>query len=309
MKRKVNRVGTNTLTVSLPSRWVAQQGIKAGDELNLVEERKVLILSKETKHSSEKQITLDITHFSKHMLYRYLEVIYIANYQSITLTYSNAEILSDKEDKMININTLIKTLSHRFIGMEIISQTQNKTVLRCFLLNEEKEVEQIEKRIFFIIKDTFDEFLSSLKDRHQEFHTNIYDHHDNISKFITYFLRVLDQSDKSEEEKKHLYSLYLIIDKMMDKFRHVSEMIYQHGCTERVERMLKEIFELFYEQFLVLHKGEIKKELVSKRYNLVKKVEKTDWTLKELRVIAEVKIFLDTINDFSRAVIVKGLES
>ena len=33
MKRKVNRVGQNTLTVSLPSKWARKYNIKAGDEI------------------------------------------------------------------------------------------------------------------------------------------------------------------------------------------------------------------------------------------------------------------------------------
>ncbi|MCK5630481.1 MAG: AbrB/MazE/SpoVT family DNA-binding domain-containing protein, partial [Nanoarchaeota archaeon] len=35
MKRKVNKVGQNTLTVSLPSKWVKKLNIKPGDELEL----------------------------------------------------------------------------------------------------------------------------------------------------------------------------------------------------------------------------------------------------------------------------------
>ena len=40
MKRKVNRVGANTLTVSLPSKWAMKYGIKAGDEIEGNEEGK-----------------------------------------------------------------------------------------------------------------------------------------------------------------------------------------------------------------------------------------------------------------------------
>ena len=35
MKRKVNLVGQNTLTVSLPTKWARDNGIKKGDEINI----------------------------------------------------------------------------------------------------------------------------------------------------------------------------------------------------------------------------------------------------------------------------------
>ena len=48
MKRKVNRVGQNTLTVSLPSKWVKENDVKQGDELEIIEEHNKILLSKGT---------------------------------------------------------------------------------------------------------------------------------------------------------------------------------------------------------------------------------------------------------------------
>ena len=44
MKRKINRVGQNTLTVSLPTKWVKKIGIKQGDELDIFEEGRNLTI-------------------------------------------------------------------------------------------------------------------------------------------------------------------------------------------------------------------------------------------------------------------------
>ena len=38
MKRKINAVGTGTLTVSLPNKWAQKYNLKKGDELNVAEE-------------------------------------------------------------------------------------------------------------------------------------------------------------------------------------------------------------------------------------------------------------------------------
>lgn len=307
MKRKVNRVGTNTLTVSLPSKWVKENKIEPGQELSVSLEKQGIIFSLKERRLQGKEITLDISNFNKYLLSRYLEVLYITNYNKIILTHSTSEIHNDKEKKDINLKGLIRFITNRFIGMEIVSQTKNMTELQCFLLDEEKDLNKIEKRIYFLFKDAVEEFLESLEGSHAEFHANVYHRHDSISKFTNYYLRVLDQSNKSEDEEKQLYSLYLIIDKMLDKFRHLSEMVDKYGCTMKVKRLLIEIFDLVSDLFTALHKGKISRELVTKRYALVRKIESQKFTLEELKVINEVKIFLDMINDFTRAVIVKEI--
>lgn len=306
MRRKVSKIGASTLMVSLPSKWCKANQLKKGDEVEIDVEKNFISISKDGKEKKEKEINSDISNFSKYLLSRYLESLYLSGYSKITLTYSNQEVFSDKEQKRINLKSVIKNLTNRFIGMEIVSQSRNRTELHCFLLDEEKDLNKIEKRIFFLLKDIVSEFFQSLNN-HEEFHKSIYDHHDSITKFITYYLRALDQSEKNEEEKKQLYSLYMIIDKLLDKFRHLNEMVCKYGCSNKVKKHLEEIFDLLFEQFSALHKSNLPPELVTKRYNLVRKIENHKYSLNEVKVINEVKIFLDTINDFSRAIIIKQL--
>ena len=307
MKRKINLVGTGTLTVSLPAKWVEDHHLKKGDELEVKHNHSEIIFSLTKKQKENKEISLNIDQFNRYLLARYLESLYINNYDRITFIYSKTEIYDDKVNKNINLKSFINKLKNRFIGMEIVSQTSTSTELKVFIINKEETPRKIEKRIYFLLKETFDELINSINHHHKEFHQNIYEHHDNITKFISYYLRALEESDKGEEEKKQLFSLYMIIDKMIDKFRHVSEMIDKHGTSEKVKKYLKEIFSLVEELFLALHKEEINQELVAKRYKLVQKIGKEDFSLAELKVISEVKIFLDVINDFCRTIIVKDL--
>ena len=45
MKRKVNLVGSSTLTVSLPTAWAKERGIKKGDELNVSWDDQAVVFS------------------------------------------------------------------------------------------------------------------------------------------------------------------------------------------------------------------------------------------------------------------------
>ena len=45
MKRKIIKQGHNTLTMTLPSEWVKQLNLKAGDEIDLTEDRGSLCIN------------------------------------------------------------------------------------------------------------------------------------------------------------------------------------------------------------------------------------------------------------------------
>ena len=55
MERKINRVGTNTLTVSLPQSWVKRYQLRAGDSIAVEEQGSVLkIIAGDAKEESSK---------------------------------------------------------------------------------------------------------------------------------------------------------------------------------------------------------------------------------------------------------------
>lgn len=306
-KRKVNLVGQNTLTVSLPSKFISENNIEKGDELYSSFEKNEITFSLEERKSVDKEITINIDDFSYATLTKSLITLYITNYNKITLLHSGDEIVYFKNNKKLNLHSTIKKLVSRFIGAEIILQTPKKTEIECFLNNDNEDLEKIEKRIYFLLKDTFNELINSIGDNFSEFNDLAYDYHDNIDKFINYFLRKLDSSDKSEEEKKVAYSFYSFISTLVDNIRHISEKINKYGCSEKMKNYLEEIFEVFIELFVFLHKGHITKEITKKRYDLIEKINNEDLTANELWVFSEASIFLDTLNAFNEYSIVKAL--
>ena len=52
MKRKIIKQGHNTLTVTLPSKWVKDLNLSAGDEIELIEKDKSILITSE-KHNGE----------------------------------------------------------------------------------------------------------------------------------------------------------------------------------------------------------------------------------------------------------------
>jgi len=141
-------------------------------------------------------------------------------------------------------------------------------------------LERIEKRIYFLIKEMINAVLNEEYSK-EELTEKMYLHHDNIAKFINYYLRELQSIDGELFQKQNLYSLYMTIDKIIDKIRHFSERIEENGLSAKTKKYAKEIFEMLDKMFVCLHKKKFDLEMVRERYLLVKKIQKENFTLKE----------------------------
>lgn len=307
MRRKVNLVGVNTLTVSLPSNWIKENNIKKGDELEVSSNKGTISFSLEKKAPEKKSISINIDNYSYYNLSRHLEVLYKAHYDDITLVYSKPTILDFKKKKDVPVKKTIRRIVNRFVGAEIVSQTVTKTEIRCFVAEENIDIHKIEKRIYFLIKETFEDLLNSIGHEYSEFHDMIYENHDNITKFVNYFLRTLYESDKSDIEKKMGFALYTFMDHLADKIRHLSEKINKYGCSDNVKKYLRKMIDLFLEAFNLASGTKVKEDVINKRYKLKDDIEKEKFNVKELKVIDEIKTMLDYFNYIQEYIYSKSL--
>lgn len=314
MKRKVNRVGKNTLTVSLPSKWAKKHNINVGDEIEVEEEGNNLSITNHCHKSRERNVIINIDVFNKHMITRHFLEFYRQGINEITLNFSKTKLYDHKNSIEIEVEKYINKLVGRFIGMEIVSMTKNKIVIQSLIKEEYADkIEVAQSRTFFLIKEYLNEFTNSIDNGFDAFYEKSYDSHDNISKFTYYYLRLLHFSDLSEDKKERLCSLYIIIDKAIDKVRHAAERVFEcKKITKKTKLYLIDIFNLFLEQFDIITKPNYTllqiDELINKRYKLVYKLNKEKFSFDEQRIISECKILLDMINDFSETYIALNID-
>jgi len=227
MKRKVNKVGNNTLTVSLPSKWAKKYHIKPGNELEVVEQGNSLEVQTKTLLNKERKTAhLHIDKPLKHLVNRSLSTLYVLGFEEIEISFKEKKLYDQQEDKYINIDEYLKSAMNKFLGMEVISQTPQKFVLHIFIRDfEEKELIIAQQRIYYLTKEFLETFLNSMKHDFSSFHEQHYFFHDNIAKFNFYFQRILYLSELSEQKKAKIFALYTLIDKIMDTIRHLSHRV------------------------------------------------------------------------------------
>ena len=151
MKRKVNLVGQNTLTVSLPAKWAKDNGLSRGDEVELSEKDGFLMLSCDAKRANfSRMLSIKISS-EKEYSSRFLTIPYVRGYEHIKIYYDNLSILERIED------TLKLTP-----GFEIIVQEKNCVDIKMIFDMQSQDFDVIFERLYNVIIVGLDEIISEL---------------------------------------------------------------------------------------------------------------------------------------------------
>lgn len=309
MKRKINKVGKNTLTVSLPSKWVKENKIESGDEIDLIEEGNSLILTQEENRKIEKEIkvcTDSLTYFS---LARIFGVAYKGHYNKLILIHNKKTIIHPKDGKEKDLKKIIHQQVSRQVGAEIVSQTKDKTEIEYLAIENEENLERIERRILYLFKETNKELIDHINNDFKTFYESSYDRHDMISKFINYFLRIQCRNNKNKEENNIIYALYVKLDELADKIRHLSETLMEYKCSDKMKEILIEIFNIFHELYEnFISKKQLSQKIIQKRYDIKRKLKKEKLSTNDLRILQEAYFFIELLNYFSDAILIRGIK-
>ena len=159
--RKVQRVGSSTLVVSLPSKWVKKVGLKQGDLVFLNQEDDGslrLIVSKQTieKKPPVAEIDADLCE-DPNLLRRILAGIYVLDYYVIKVS-SKTRLKKEQID-------VIRKLTRDLIGIGIMEETHNQVIIECFIDAARFPIHTLVRRLYIIAstiyKEAIDAFLES----------------------------------------------------------------------------------------------------------------------------------------------------
>ncbi len=305
MKRKVNRVGVNTLTVSLPSKWAKENHVNVGDEVGVEVKEREIVITPDGKRNLN-SVSLDINNFNNVIINKFLMELYRQGVDRITLRFKNNKFhdYKSKTDKFID-KYILDQINKRFIGLEVISKTSNQIVLQNLMPYEEHEkIDVIKNRIYFLTKEFLEEFLESMGKDFSQFHAKSYELHDNIARFYSYYIRLLNTSNLPEEQRVHLYGSFTLFDSVIDKIRHTSERVNElNKINPRLKLILSKIFKFHLDQFQIVLKERMTinelDEIIKKRYQLVQTLNQEKFSESERKVINEASIILDLIKELT----------
>ncbi len=263
MKRKVNKVGTGTLIVSLPINWVKKNQIKKGDEINVDEKEDQLILQKGDNIKDKKSKIIEIN--KKSILRTSIGGAYRAGNDEIT-------IQSKEKLTLTEVNNALNTL----IGVEIKSFEPNKVVLKNIVSSNTEEYNFFINKIFVTINTMINFIQEGISGNEFNFE-DIDSMRNNNLKSREFCTRAMDSLDYSELKKQSVYTFFIGFEKISGSLWNLGQYLNNHQKIKNkdLNKLLDEILIKIKQIHHVYNKHEFDEalqELLDYRQDM-----RTDW--------------------------------
>ena len=155
--RKVQRLGSSSLFITLPKKWINKWAIKPGDKIimEISEDGTLRLVAEKIKLNSNKRaIKIDIDSY-KQPISNSIPCLYSLGYDEIV--FESKKNIDHKE-----IEDIVG-LSKQLVGIEVAEVTENRVKLDCLLDTEKIGVESLLRRILNIVAKKVDDIVAILK--------------------------------------------------------------------------------------------------------------------------------------------------
>ncbi|MFC2135660.1 PhoU domain-containing protein [Bacteroidota bacterium] len=275
MQRKVIQLAGKTLVISLPSKWAKNNGIEKGDDIEIEEQEKRLIVST-SKESKADKITLDINEIGYYDPL-YIAYLYQAGIDEIKINYTDREVFRKIQEKIPDL-----------MGYEIINQGENYAEIKNVSSALEEEFETMLRRTFYLLEDMGKSSLEAIKNKDYERLKDLIQLEKSVDKFTDFCKRVLTKRGYKNPHKTQFY--YVIIrdlEKIGDFYEEIAKQVIEtkiipEKTTLEIYQQANEFLSSFHKLFYKFSKEQAsefqknKKELNNKTHNIMKTAKKED---------------------------------
>ena len=196
MQRKVIQQGPSTLMVSLPSKWIKENNIRKGDEINLDLLNNQLVIYSH-KAQEEKKATLHLKSKEEY-LDRMLMSRYREGYNEIYIKYDDSD----------TINSIRDTL--RFLlGFEIVDQTANSCTIKNISEGSDEDYATMFRRMFQIMLTMSESCLQYAQSGDEKHLKTAVDLRETLTKLEQFNLRLINKQNNFSLQKKSLEFFYV----------------------------------------------------------------------------------------------------
>ncbi|HIG96304.1 TPA: phosphate uptake regulator PhoU [Candidatus Woesearchaeota archaeon] len=244
MKRKINRVGPSTLTVSLPSKWAKTLGLKAGDEIEVEERANQLVLSRE-RTIEKKDITIHYPS-KQRFLKRFLVSAYIKGYDTIQVTY----------DDPVLFGLVQETMNKLLLGFEVVEHSKDRCVLKNIAEGMEYEFDNTQRKYFLHIKQLLSHLIEAIQNKDPQELEHLLFVDQTVDKLCQFIRRMLNiHGYKDDSKGKSLYFIDNLLESIADHCRDIAKHMQRTGIypssdflvlLKQVAQNIETYYQLFY---------------------------------------------------------------
>ncbi|MBW3004238.1 phosphate uptake regulator PhoU [Candidatus Woesearchaeota archaeon] len=209
MRRKLVKQGAATMMVSLPSKWIKDQKLKKGDEVEISDIEGTLQISTEKKTEALKK-EIKIATPAEYMN-RLIEVPYMQGYDEITIHFEDAKVMD-----------LVVKETEKLLGMELVNQTESSCTLKNVAEALEQEFDNIMRRLFLLVKSMAQESLDAAKEKDYQRLQNIADQERMCNKYSLFCLRLINKYGyKNSKEEKFVFHTIAVLEQLADHYTYI----------------------------------------------------------------------------------------
>lgn len=287
MKRKVVKHGPATYIVSLPSNWVKKYNIKKGDELEVEESERTIIISTE-KGKKLDSVTVDITNFDRTSIIQLIKGLYTLGYDEIDLNFKKQSIPHFRLGKERTIISVIHEAINRLSGIEIIQQRKNSCILKTLSEMSFTEFEVILRRAFLLLIDMHKDMIAGAKNKDEYLLDTLKEKRNTITKFLNLCMRLLNKKGYKDSKKTiAIYNIILLLEKIIDliiitgrsliEFKPDISLI-SEKILQEIQECIEEYYHLFYkfDDEKIVNITKIKESLVNMISKKIQKLSKQE---------------------------------
>lgn len=254
MKRRVIKHGPATYVISLPSTWVKNQGIKKGQEIEVVEQDSKLIVGSEVS-PEQIEVKMDISGLDRTSILYIIRGFYRLGYNTVRLSFDNTTTIHLRTNTTITVLSVIHYELNRLIGYEAISEKKNSCTIKYLQEESLQNFRSILRRVFLLLISTAEDFVSGVKNNDYSLLETIEEKHDTITKFISYCLRIINVKNyPSPRKMPYYFHIISCLENITDIIQHSARdvRVAERNMDKKIIDMLDSLIKnmnIFYNLF------------------------------------------------------------
>lgn len=216
--------------ISLPSKWTQRFGINKGDEINIDEKDKALIISKDEINEEKKVAKINVSGWSP-LINRILLSYFFKGYDEVEVHYSHPDEVKKFQKEIVNSELL---------SWEIIRQSNKMFVVKDLTGSEIGGIDDIIQRILFMLDTMIGELIEALEKKNDL--QTVIETDKVVNRFTYYCLRLLNKKGYKEFEKTpQIYGIITIFEEIGDLLKEIAVLGKKSRIIKEDITVLKEI--------------------------------------------------------------------
>lgn len=227
--------------MSLPSSWVKQAKINAGDEVDVEQNGYTLTVSPPLRATKREPLYMDLDCYSRGLTFGVLNNLYTRGEQEIVFTYHTSE----------QLRALFEG-TRDLIGFHVIEQTRKTCTVKELAQGNTEDFDALLRRILLLLMSVAEEGAEAYKKQDKEQFKILRTRDITINTLCAYCLRQLNtRAGKSVQQALHYHTLLNLLEQLGDAYSRFYYDVTSLGpktteLCEKTARFLRDYYELFY---------------------------------------------------------------